>query len=134
MMGFGCLILFFMTLGAGIGVLAQTLWPEIPMWPFVLAGFLLTPAVNILDSVLGFFDAVRLRRRDDDARRERWGDPGALGATRITDRGKSHPSDAAAAGSERSDATGSDDRRRSVRTVGPPPEQEQGADGKERYG
>lgn len=69
MMSFGCSILFFMTLGAGIGVLAQALWPEIPMWPFVLTGFLFTPVVTILASVLGFFaGSFRVRRRDDDVR------------------------------------------------------------------
>ena len=69
MMGFGCLILFFMTLGAGIWALAQALWPEIPMWPFVLTGFLFTPAVNILASVVGFFaSSTRSGAERDDPR------------------------------------------------------------------
>lgn len=61
--------LFFVTVGVGIWALAQGLWPEIPMWPFVLTGFLFMPAVNIVDCVVGFFaSSTRSGAERDDPR------------------------------------------------------------------
>lgn len=55
-------IIVFAIVTAGLWVLAHTLWPRIPMWPFLLAGFLFAPVLTDLMLILEFVvDSIRFR-------------------------------------------------------------------------
>lgn len=62
-------IIFFAIVTAGLWVSAHTLWPRIPMWPFLLAGFLFAPVLTDLALILEFVvSSIRLRTGRGDPR------------------------------------------------------------------
>lgn len=62
-------IIVFAIVTAGLWVLAHTLWPRIPMWPFLLAGFLFAPVLADLALILEFVvSSIRLRTGRGDLR------------------------------------------------------------------
>lgn len=51
MMGVVCVILVFTYCGAFCWAKVPAWWPPIPMWPFVVAGFLFAPAMIMLEAL-----------------------------------------------------------------------------------